>query len=67
MVVGINELLSLNFEMKDMDETNFVLRVKIVRERSKIIFGLSRETYVEKVLKLFKRQNAKQIDTLVEK
>ena len=31
--------LSSNFEMKDMDEVNYVLVVKIVRDRAKKVFG----------------------------
>ena len=33
--------LSSNFEMKDMDETSYVLGVKIVRDHAKRLLGLS--------------------------
>lgn len=53
--------------MKDMGEASFVFGVKIVRDRSKRLLGLSQETYIKKVLERFKMQNAKSIDTPVEK
>ena len=37
--------LSSNFEIKDMGEANYVLGVKIVRDRTKRLLGLSQETY----------------------
>ena len=40
-LVAIKEWLSSNFEMKDMGEANFILGVKIVRNRSKRLLALS--------------------------
>ena len=42
--------LSSNFEMKDMGEVSYVLGVKILRDRSKRLLGLSQETYIKKML-----------------
>ena len=39
--------------MKDMDEASYVFGIKIHRERSRGILGLSQETYINKVLKRF--------------
>ena len=39
--------LSSKFEMKDMGEANYVLGVKIFRDRSKQLLGLSQETYIQ--------------------
>ena len=36
--------------MKDMGEANFVLGVKIVRDRAKSLLGLSQETYIKRML-----------------
>jgi hypothetical protein len=40
-IVATQKWLSSTFEMKDMGETNFVLGVKINRDRSKKILSLS--------------------------
>jgi hypothetical protein len=45
--------LSSNFDMKDLSEASFVLRIEIHRDRIKVVLGLSQKTYLEKVLKKF--------------
>src|SRR5436189_6313179 len=59
--------LSSQFDMKDMGEAAYVLRVKILRDRSRRTLGLSQETYLKKVLERFKMDKAKPIDTSVMK
>src|SRR3954463_9606368 len=59
--------LSSQFDMKDMGEVAYVLRVKILRDRSRRTLGLSQETYLKKVLERFKMDKAKPIDTPVMK
>ena len=49
----IKEWLSSTFEKKDMGEASFVLGVKILRDRSTKLLGLSQETYIRKVLEWF--------------
>ena len=39
--------------MKDMDEASYVIGIKIHKERSRGILGLSQETYINKVLERF--------------
>ena len=39
--------------MKDLGEASFVLGIKIHRDRSKGILGLSQKAYIEKILKKF--------------
>src|SRR5215469_2009872 len=46
----IKSWLSLNFEMKDFGETEFILGVRIQRDRSKKLIVLSQEAYIEKIL-----------------
>ena len=41
MIIATKEWLSSNFEMKDMSEADYILGVKIFRDRSKKILGLS--------------------------
>ncbi|OMO61163.1 Zinc finger, CCHC-type [Corchorus capsularis] len=47
------------FFMKDLGEANYVLGVKIYRDRSRRLLGLSQSTYIDKVLKRFSMQDSK--------
>ena len=49
----VKQFLSKNFDMKDMGEASYVIGIKIHRERSRGILGLSQETYINKVLEIF--------------
>ena len=60
-------MVVLYFEMKDMGEANFVLEVKITRDRSKKLLSLSQGTYIKKILECFHMHNSKPINTLMEK
>ena len=53
----VKQILSKNFEMKDMDEASYVIGIKIHRERSRGILGLSQETYINKVLDRFQMKD----------
>ncbi|KAK2969350.1 hypothetical protein RJ640_028839 [Escallonia rubra] len=66
-IVATKQWLSSIFEMKDMGEANYVLGVKIVRDRSKRLLGLSQETYIKKVIERFRMHNSKPIDTPMDK
>jgi Reverse transcriptase (RNA-dependent DNA polymerase) len=66
-VQTIKELLSSNFDMKDMGEATYILEVKIERDRSKKILALSQEHYIRKVLEKFRMQDCKSIDTPIAK
>ena len=39
--------------MKDMGEARYVLSVKILRDRSKCLMGLSQEMYIKKMLQRY--------------
>jgi len=39
--------------MKDMSEASYVIGIKIKRDRSQQILGLSQETYINKILERF--------------
>ena len=45
--------------MKDLGEASFILRIKIYRDRSKKLLGLSQSTYIDTVLKKFSIKNFK--------
>ena len=67
MIVTTKRWLSSIFEMKDMGEANYVLGVKIFRDCSRKLLGLSRETYIKMILERFCMRNSKPIDTPIEK
>ena len=49
--------LSNNFEMKDMGEAMYVIGIEIFRNRSQGMLGLSKKSYINKVLERFRMQN----------
>ena len=59
--------LARKFEMKDRGDASFVLGIQIHRDRTRGILGLSRKSYIEKVLKRFDMQDCKLGDTPVAK
>ena len=67
MIDVTKKWLSSNFEMKDMREVNYVLGVKILKDCSKQLLGLSQETYINKMLKRYHMHDCKPMDTPVER
>ena len=67
MIVTTKRWLSFIFEMKDMGEANYVLGVKIFRDRSKKLLGLFQETCIKMILERFCLHNSKPIDTPIKK
>ena len=67
MIVATKGWFSSTFEMKDMGEANFVLGVKIFRDRSRKLLGLSKETYIKRILEPFHMHNSKPVDTPIKK
>ena len=56
---SIKGYLNKSFSMKDLGEAAYILGIKIYRDRSKHLIGLSQSTYLDKVLKKFKMDQAK--------
>ena len=50
--------LSKNFSMKDLGE-EYILGIKICRDRSNRLLGLSQSTYINKMLKRFSMEQSK--------
>jgi hypothetical protein len=50
MLQQAKSLLKKVFSMKDLGETVYILGIKIYRDRSKRLIGLSQSTYIDKVL-----------------
>ncbi|KAK4389866.1 hypothetical protein Sango_2323600 [Sesamum angolense] len=44
---------------KDLGEASYILKIRIFRNRSKRILGMTQNSYVEKVLKKFKMEHSK--------
>ena len=59
--------LSSNFKIKDMGEASYVLGVKILRDRSKHLLGLSQKMYINKMLQRYHMYDCKHTDTPVER
>jgi hypothetical protein len=45
--------------MMDLGEASYILGIKIYRDRSRRLIGLSQDTYMDKVLKLFNMEQSK--------
>src|SRR3954467_9365473 len=55
----IKESLKSSFSMKDLGEAAYILGIKIYRDRSRRLIGLSQSTYIDKVLKRFRMESSK--------
>ncbi|GJY29859.1 retrotransposon protein, putative, ty1-copia subclass [Tanacetum coccineum] len=59
MLQSVKTYLGKCFAMKDLGEATFILGIKIYRDRSKRLIGLSQSDYMDKILKIFKMDNSK--------
>ncbi|KAL0437722.1 UNVERIFIED_CONTAM: hypothetical protein Sradi_0480100 [Sesamum radiatum] len=59
MLDDIKAWLSTQFSMKNMGEASYILGIKIYRDRSRRMLGLTQSSCIEKVLKRFKMDNSK--------
>lgn len=59
----LKDLLSAEFDMKDLGAAKKILGMEIHREREKKKLFLSQKSYIQKVLSRFGMSNAKPIDT----
>ncbi|GJT11979.1 retrotransposon protein, putative, ty1-copia subclass [Tanacetum coccineum] len=56
---SVKDYLGKCFAMKDLGEAAFILGIKIYRDRSKRLIGLSQSAYMDKILKRYKMDNSK--------
>ena len=56
---SVKSWLGKCFSMKDLGEATYILGIKIYRDRSQRLLGLSQSGYIDKVLKRFSMQNSK--------
>ena len=59
MLTSVKRWLFKKFSMKDLGKASYILGIKIYRDRSKRMLGLSQKLYIEKVLKRFNMKNSK--------
>ena len=59
MLQSVKVWLSKNFTMKDLGEASYILGMKICRDRSKRMLGLTQGTYIKKLLKRYSMENSK--------
>ncbi len=55
----VKDWLSTQFSMKDLGEAAYILGIRIYRDRSNRLLGLSQSTYIDKVLKRFSMEQSK--------
>ncbi|KAJ9561627.1 hypothetical protein OSB04_006787 [Centaurea solstitialis] len=56
---SVKSWLNKCFQMKDLGEAAYILGIKIYRNRSKRLIGLSQSTYIDKILKKFRMDESK--------
>ena len=56
---SVKQWLKSHFSMKDLGEAEYILGIKIYRDRSRRLIGLNQETYIDKILTKFKMESSK--------
>ncbi|KAI3777237.1 hypothetical protein L1987_47035 [Smallanthus sonchifolius] len=59
MLDKVKQWLGSCFAMKDLGEAAYILGIKIYRDRSKRLLGLSQSTYIDKMMTRFRMENSK--------
>jgi hypothetical protein len=59
MMEVVKSSLRKSFSMKDLGEVTYILGIKIYRDRSKRLIGLSQDAYIDKILDQFNMQDSK--------
>jgi len=59
LMEDVKSSLRKSFSMKDLGEASYILGIKIYRDRSKPLIGLSQSTYIDKVLNRFNMNESK--------
>ena len=65
-LVHVKDLLSKEFDMKDMGESRNILRVDITRDRDQSILTSSQSTYCEKVIRRLNLTHVRPVTLLIE-
>ena len=59
LLTEVKDWLATQFKMKDLGNANYVLGIKILKDRKNRVLALSQATYIDKVLTRFSMQNSK--------
>jgi len=59
LLKSVKDYLNGKFSMKDLGEAAYILGIKIYRDRSRRLIGLSQSTYLDKILKKFRMDESK--------
>ncbi|GKB12990.1 retrotransposon protein, putative, ty1-copia subclass [Tanacetum coccineum] len=59
MLKEVKSCLCKCFSMKDLGKAAYILRIKIICDKSKRLIALSQSAYLEKILKKFRMENSK--------
>ena len=59
MLSSVKAWLSKNFSMKDLGEATYILGIRIYRDRSRRLLGLSQSMYIDTIVKRFGIENSK--------
>ncbi|PKI34410.1 hypothetical protein CRG98_045199 [Punica granatum] len=59
ILLSVKTWLGMCFSMKDLGEATYMLGIKICRDRSRRVLGLSQSAYVDKVIWRFSMQDSK--------
>jgi hypothetical protein len=59
MIEDVKSSLRKSFLIKDLGEAATILSIKIYRDRSKRLIGLSQDAYIDKILNRFNMQDSK--------
>ncbi|GJX49475.1 retrotransposon protein, putative, ty1-copia subclass [Tanacetum coccineum] len=65
MLQEVKSWLCKCFSMKDLGEAAYILRIKIIHDRSKRLIALSQSAYLQKTLKKFRMENSNKGYTLM--
>ena len=63
-LLSVKQWLGKCSSMKDLGEAETVLGIRIYRDRSKRLLGLSQEKYIDKVLKQFSMRTPRKVSYL---
>ena len=56
---GVKDWLHKQFDMKDLGEANYILGIKLIRDRKNKLLALSQASYIDKILVRFNMENSK--------
>jgi hypothetical protein len=61
MLEVVKSSLGKSFSIKDLGEVAYILGIKIYRDRSEKLIGLSQDAYIDKILNQFNMQDSKKV------